>query len=295
MKLILKKEKNNTALAKWLQIVSVLSDSIVLEIKNELGVSKFVTKAFDETKSNVRRAEISFEECGIEFIKCLDGADLETNDWNNILIGIHQNVKKFISIINTVTSSECEITIIFEDNPQIKIQGIEGKEDTYAATGIIFKTDTLDLTFEAFKMRMFTYLDDYVYNTLVFKSVQPATITITPQIITNIEQISAIYSVDSNKELLNFYNRGDMLYVRHKDRKYDYKIGKLEIDDEHINVFENKCIDIIFLRSMFIESFKEIKTNTIMTLSTILGQADRVLLETDKIKTVIVHISEDSI
>lgn len=295
MELILKKEKNNNALAKWLQIVSVLSDSIVLEIKKENGICKFVTKAFDETKSNVRRAEISFEECGIEFVKCLDGAGLENNDWNNILIGIHQNLKKFISIINTVTSSDCEIKIIYEDNPQIKIQGVEGKEVTYAATGIIFKTDTLDLTFEAFKMHMFTYLDDYVYNTMVFKSQQPATITITPQLITNIEQISAIYSVDSSKEILNFYNRSDMLYVRHKDRKYDYKIGKLEIDEAYSNVLENKCIDIMFLRSMFIESFKEIKTNTKMTLSTILGQSDRVLLEADKVKTVIVHITADSI
>ena len=295
MELILKKEKDNNALAKWLQIVSVLSDSIVLEIKKEDGICKFVTKAFDETKSNVRRAEISFEDCGIEFVKCLDGAGLENNDWNNILIGIHQNLKKFISIINTVTSSECEIKIIYEDNPQIKIQGVEGKEDTYATTGVIFKTDTLDLTFEAFKMHMFTYLDDYIYNTSVFKSVQPATITITPQLITNIEQISAIYSVDSKKELLNFYNRGNILYVRHRERKYDYKIGELEIDESYANVFENKCIDILFLRSMFIESFKEIKTNTKMTLSTVLGQADRMLLEAENMKTVIVHIKEDSI
>ena len=295
MELILKKEKDNNALEKWLQIVSVLSDSIVLEIKKEDGICKFVTKAFDETKSNVRRAEISFEDCGIEFVKCLDGAGLENNDWNNILIGIHQNLKKFISIINTVTSSECEIKIIYEDNPQIKIQGVEGKEDTYATTGVIFKTDTLDLTFEAFKMHMFTYLDDYIYNTSVFKSVQPATITITPQLITNIEQISAIYSVDSKKELLNFYNRGNILYVRHRERKYDYKIGVLEIDESYANVFENKCIDILFLRSMFIESFKEIKTNTKMTLSTVLGQADRMLLEAENMKTVIVHIKEDSI
>ena len=295
MELILKKEKDNNALAKWLQIVSVLSDSIVLEIKKEDGICKFVTKAFDETKSNVRRAEISFEDCGIEFVKCLDEAGLENNDWNNILIGIHQNLKKFISIINTVTSSECEIKIIYEDNPQIKIQGVEGKEDTYATTGVIFKTDTLDLTFEAFKMHMFTYLDDYIYNTSVFKSVQPATITITPQLITNIEQISAIYSVDSKKELLNFYNRGNILYVRHRERKYDYKIGELEIDESYANVFENKCIDILFLRSMFIESFKEIKTNTKMTLSTVLGQADRMLLEAENMKTVIVHIKEDNI
>lgn len=293
MELILKKEADNTALAKWLQTVSVLSDSIVLELRNEKGIPVFVTKTFDETKSHVRRAEITLSECGIEVVKCIDGAGLECTDWNNILIGIHQNLKKFISIINTVTSTECEITIKYEDNPQLKIQGEEGKEDTYATLGVIFKTDTLDLTFEAFKIHMFTFLDDHIYNNVVFQSLQPAHITLSPQLITNIEQISGIYSVDPKKELLNFYNKGNVLYVRHRERKYDYKLGELKIDPEYENVLENKCIDIMILRNMFIESFKEIKTNTVMTFSTLLGQADRVLLEADMMKTVIVKIDDN--
>lgn len=218
--------------ADYLKSYSRIRESLLLEIDTEKRA--FVAKTFTEDKAAIRFASLTFDEANIQVVS--DNGETERAG-KRIKVGILIQLKKLIQIVDRFGSevdkegkSDFEINIDYE--PFVD----KDKNVDFVSTQIQFKSNTLKMKMDGFRITELAYLSDEVFANNIFNLSDPVSVEISPSKISDIVKISDIIKLDPRKDALVFFVDGKTLSVKNqgltKEKEPDFELVIGELDSE---------------------------------------------------------------
>lgn len=230
MQLKLKLNGSAEPFTKYLVSYSRIRESLLLEI--DTAQRAFVAKTFTEDKSAIRFASLTFDEANIQIVS--DNGE-EERAGKRIKVGILIQLKKLIQIVERFGSevdkdgkADFEINIDYE--PFID----KDKNVDFVSTQIQFKSKTLKMKMDGFRITELAYLSDEVFANNIFNLSDPVSVEISASKISDIAKISDIIKLDPRKDALVFFVEGKTLSVKNqglskdKEPDFEYVIGELD-------------------------------------------------------------------
>lgn len=216
----------------YLKSYSRIRESLLLEVDTKQRA--FVAKTFTEDKSAIRFASITFEEAKMTVVS--DDGEAERED-KRIKVGILIQLKKLIQIVERFGSEvdkdgNSNFDIIISYEPYIDHK----KEVDFVSTQIQFKSKTLKMKMDGFRITELAYLPDDVFANNIFTLSESVSCEIGPDKISDIVKISEIIKLDPRKDALVFFVEGKTLSVKNqgtskeKEPDFEYKIGDLDVE-----------------------------------------------------------------
>lgn len=286
MKILFKSLESKNEFSNWLKEFKEISSSIWIEA--DLGTKEFIAKVYTDDKALVRFSKISFNDAGYDLVQLKDDEKnfIETLD-SRVGIGLFMILPKFIDVINTFAKVDHSLEIDFS-----KI------DDGYEAQHITFKSKTLKMKVQCSSISEFEVISDDVFFNVVSKKADPVDVTVSAEAVKSLTSISSIFTVDANRDYMEFYFTKDedgtpLLNAKNPDASnagragaYDFTIGKLE--DETGKDLDSIHLDV--MRSKFLIAVKNTSSDIIVTLSTDITQSNRVIFTNGNTITVIAII-----
>ena len=250
MQLKLKLNGSAEPFTNYLKSYSRIRESLLLEV--DTTQRAFVAKTFTEDKSAIRFASITFDEAHVQVIS--DDGEQERNE-KRIKVGILIQLKKLIQIVERFGSevdkdgnSDFEINITYE--PFVD----QNKNVDFVSTQIQFKSSTLKMKMDGFRITELAYLPDEVFANNIFNLSDAVSCEISGDKISDIAKISEIIKLDPRKDALVFFVEGKTLSVKNqgtskdKEPDFEYKIGELDVEPDyeiHLPVNREKFIKML--------------------------------------------------
>lgn len=250
MQLKLKLNGSAEPFTNYLKSYSRIRESLLLEI--DTVQRAFVAKTFTEDKSAIRFASITFDDANVQIVS--DDGETDRGE-TRIKAGILLQLKKLIQIVERFGSevdkegkSDFEINITYE--PYVD----QNKNVDFISTQIQFKSSTLKMKMDGFRITELAYLQDEVFANNIFNLSEAVKCEISGDKISDIAKISEIIKLDPRKDALVFFVEGKTLSVKNqgtsKDKEPDfvYKIGELDVEPDyeiHLPVNREKFIKML--------------------------------------------------
>ena len=287
MQLKLKLNGSAEPFTNYLKSYSRIRESLLLEI--DTTQRAFVAKTFTEDKSAIRFASITFDEANVKIVS--DDGETDRGE-TRIKVGILLQLKKLIQIVERFGSetdkdgnSDFEINISYE--PYVD----QNKNVNFVSTQLQFKSSTLKMKMDGFRITELAYLPDDVFANNIFNLSDAVSCEISGDKISDIAKISEIIKLDPRKDALVFFVEGNVLSVKNqgnskeKEPDFVYKIGEFDIEPDyeiHLPVNREKFIKMLDKTS---ETFKLILGKFTVNGS---NAVDRVLFDSTNTTTKIV-------
>ena len=287
MQLKLKLNGSAEPFTNYLKSYSRIRESLLLEI--DTTQRAFVAKTFTEDKSAIRFASITFDEANVKIVS--DDGEADRGE-TRIKVGILLQLKKLIQIVERFGSetdkdgnSDFEINISYE--PYVD----QNKNVNFVSTQLQFKSSTLKMKMDGFRITELAYLPDDVFANNIFNLSDAVSCEISGDKISDIAKISEIIKLDPRKDALVFFVEGNVLSVKNqgnskeKEPDFVYKIGEFDIEPDyeiHLPVNREKFIKMLDKTS---ETFKLILGKFTVNGS---NAVDRVLFDSTNTTTKIV-------
>lgn len=239
----------------YLKNFAKIRPSLLIEIDTNL--KSFVAKTFSEDRASVRFSSISFADCNMTIVSN-DGEE-ELGD-SRIKAGILIQLTKLIKIVERFGAdvdekgfSNFDINIAYE-----VLENKEAGTQDFVTTSISFKSPSLTMKMDGFRISELKYLSDDKFNNVVFNVQDAVSLEISPSVISSIIKTSDIIKIDARKDALVFYVDGTDVYVKdlpgkdetgkEKQPNFIFKIGTLpEKPDYEIRaaIFREKFIQMM--------------------------------------------------
>ena len=267
LKAVFKKTGQTENFAAWLKKFKEIDNSILIEVDKEN--KRFLARSFTSDHGLIRRSEITFEDAGFELNKIDD-----TNMSSSIIkTGIFMILDKFISIINTFSSTDYEMVIEFDFNEETSV---------YQAVGIGFKSKTLSMHIDCGNLSEFVEIKEDEFQKL-YVAEDPVIGTISEDVVKNLLGIANMLSIDNKNDSIKFYTKktkyGIKMYAKDsKSNSYDYLLGNVEGKQEEV--------DLVVYVSKFIMSTKYSSGEMKLYISS--KSADRLLIENENEKSKVI-------
>lgn len=219
--------------AQWLKKFKEIDNSLLLEI--DLKNSSFVTKSYTpQDRALVRWSTISFENAGFTYNsireEVYNGKKVKDEDSikdHRIKVGIFMILDKFINVINTFSSTDFKMCVIFELNEE---------SNEYEAVGISLKSKTLTMHVQCSNVSEFLEITDSMFNNKIYVADSPVKFNVTAETIKNLLSVSSVFSIDQKKDIMQFYvaeNDGKIqLFAKDVTNfSYDYLLSEIDLFD----------------------------------------------------------------
>ena len=188
MQLKLKLNGSAEPFTNYLKSYSRIRESLLLEI--DTTQRAFVAKTFTEDKSAIRFASITFDEANVKIVS--DDGETDRGE-TRIKVGILLQLKKLIQIVERFGSetdkdgnSDFEINISYE--PYVD----QNKNVNFVSTQLQFKSSTLKMKMDGFRITELAYLPDDVFANNIFNLSDAVSCEIGGDKISDIAKISEI-------------------------------------------------------------------------------------------------------
>lgn len=217
--------------AQWLKKFKEIDNSLLLEV--DLNSSSFITKSYTpQDRALVRWSTISFENAGFEFDSIREESykgkkvkDEDSIKEHRIKVGIFMILDKFINVINTFSSTDFKLCIIFDLNQE---------SNEYEAVGISLMSKTLTMHVQCSNVSEFLEITDSMFNNRIYVADSPVKFNVTAETVKNLLSISSVFSIDQKKDIMKFYvakNDGKIQLFAKDDTNFSYDYMLAEIDD----------------------------------------------------------------
>lgn len=277
MKLIFESKDSTQNFVKWLKAFKEIDNSLLIEV--DLTQKLFIAKVTTQDQALVRYSQISFENAGfIANENIIDNDEKEVsieNFTSRINVGIFLTLDKFINRLSVVADAEYTMTIEFDENI------ISSSKTTWDATNIHIESKTLALENKTANISEFVYISDDIFNNKIY--VVPTTpyhTKVDANTIKTLLSISALYSIDETKDVIQFTVVKDEETDKYKlvaidgvNQQYKYALGFIENEDDKIKDFS-----LSVFRHKFIMATKGINTTLDISMAI---DATRVLIDTE--------------
>lgn len=257
MRLKFKNTGSTVNFATWLKGFKDIASSIIIEV--DPTSEEFIAKSFPESKFIVKYSKISFDESGLELVSMTDNSN-NPIDWQNdaiysanrVKIAIRENFNKFIDVINMFSETEHEMDVNFNVNKNVMYSNSRSSEQEFQAETVVLKSLSLTMSIKTAPLNEhFQKLDDNTFLNVVCKVNSPTSFEVSSDILTNLNKISSIYSIDKSRDTIKFYSKvvdgNRALYAYDETNgSYDYLLGYFvsgEDMDTAIHIYKENFIN----------------------------------------------------
>jgi len=249
--------QNVKPFSAWLKKFASIENSLLIEVdeKNKC----FVAKSYNEEKSVVKYAKISFVDAGFSLKK-------ESKDSQFIKIGIY-NISHVIKSLDHFSTGEFSFSVQYEEI-------LDNQEKNLAGTALLIKNPSLKVKIECTSLNIFKYISDDLFMNRIAQT-DPITTFDLPSV--TIEKVNSLCDLDKEYKFLEFMIRDKKVFVRGKsfelevadngDEKtllslYKDQFEKVDIENYKVNfgedklVFKSKDSDTVTVTSMVVKDEK---------------------------------------
>lgn len=269
-----------TTFASYLRRFVSINNSLILEV--DVKASIFMAKSYNEYGSIFKASSVSFAECGFTVDASSDISD------KRIRMGFYNRLKNFIDILGQYSD---KFDMVFEYERVDQKDGCE-----YACKKVTLNSDKLSmsLTGASLKIKLFRYIsDELFYSKFYTMYSNTVSFPLDKSVINDIISTSKIYSIDTDKDVLIFYTKGNAVYVSDADLLDD---GNKGYDDSNKN-FEYRVFtldaplafefNMVIRRNQFIQVFDKNEDDFIANISKadISSDTNRILFDSKSSST----------
>lgn len=241
----------------WLNSFVAINQSLLMEIDTKEEF--FVAKTFTEEKTVVKYGKISFQNAGLEVVSISDDNDktYTLEEWNaendrRIKVGFYKALDKFIKVVKQFSSTENH-KITFKFNETVPEPN---KPAEFVCVRVIFKSLSLTMAAPCAELREFTYISDKQFTEGIANIEDPIVFEHNTDVSKLLIQVSNIYSVDAQKDIIDFKVKKDdngewaIFAYDHNGQTYDFKLGYLDknamnLSDGEVPEYQDVHIPVI--------------------------------------------------
>jgi hypothetical protein len=250
--------KDVKAFSSWLKKFSSIEKSLLIDVDeaNQL----FNAKSYNEEKSVVKSAKISFSDAGFTLKK-------PTGETTPIQMGIY-DVSRVMKSLDQFSSGEFSFDISYDEV-------LEGQDKKLAASSILIKSASLKMKIATSSLKVFNYISDELFNDRIAATDKIITLFDLPNV--TIEKINSLCDLDKEYKFLEFIVKDKKVFVKGKvfeldiadngDEKggisvYKDQFSKIDVETYSVKlgidklVFSSKDTDTTIVLSMVVKDIK---------------------------------------
>lgn len=260
---------SNSEFVSWLKNFKEVEKSLLIEIDPNLGA--FVAKSSTQDRDFVLFSQISFEKAGYEPVSVP-----ELLPGKRVLWGVMNILPKVIEIVGMFSNVEHTLNVNFD----ILYRDEQNTDFEYSTTDVELKSKNLTMKTYASSYKEFLDIPDKKFFEFMYVADSPSEVTVTPEIIKTVINVSGVMSQDANTSVLNIYSKdsedGQSKEFHIADgsgkNSYDYIIGYSSKDKTQSDIQP-----VPIYRSNFIKATKGCDTEMTIIVGT--QETDRVLVD----------------
>lgn len=180
----------------WLKKFASIEKSLLIDVDEANKL--FNAKSYNEEKSIVKAAKISFSDAGFA-LKSPSGES------SPIQVGLY-DVSRVMKSLDHFSSGEFSFEISYNEID-------EGKEKKLAASHILMKNTSLKMKIGTSSLKVFNYISDDLFSNRIAETIQVTEFDL-PSV--TIEEINSLCDLDKEYEFLEFLVKDNKIFVKGK-------------------------------------------------------------------------------
>lgn len=268
MNCVFKNTGPNTEFISWLKNLKEVENSLLIEIDFNLGA--FVAKTSTKDRDFVLFSQISFDKAGYEPVSVP-----ELQSGKRVLWGIINILPKVIEIVGMFSNVEHTLTVNFD----VLYRDDTNTDFEYTTTDVELKSKNLTMKTYASSYKEFLEISDTMFFDIFYVVDNPSEVTVTPEIIKTVLNVSGVMSQDIKTSALEIYSKDSAdgqkeFHIADGSGKgsYDYIIGYGSKDKT-----QNDIQPVSIYRSNFVKATKGCTGDITLIVGT--QDADRILID----------------